>query len=111
MMSSVKFLTSIAALAALWSALQVHGSSIPNATDFQEYPSVFEVPTGLRNVYPAENFNRDVTTAWWQTIVLDGHSSNASTELAEAMKEASYLVLDPAMYSVRCASFLERPGH
>ncbi|KAH7329676.1 hypothetical protein B0I35DRAFT_48481 [Stachybotrys elegans] len=100
MMSSVNFLTSIASIFALGSALQVHGRNSPNVPDVADHPSVFEVPMGSRNVYPAENFNRDVTTTWWETTVLDGHSSDASTELAGALKEASFLVLDNAMYTL-----------
>lgn len=100
-MSSGTFLASITSVAALWSGLQVHGINSPHTADFAEHPGVFEVPRELRNLYPAENFNRDVTTSWWQTEILDGHSSDTSTEVSDAMRDASYIVLDNAMYSVR----------
>ncbi|KEZ43380.1 Uncharacterized protein SAPIO_CDS4844 [Scedosporium apiospermum] len=39
-------------------------------------PSILEVGGGLRNVFPADNFNRNVSTAWWDTDVLDDGNSN-----------------------------------
>lgn len=63
--------------------------------------SVFEVPTGARNVFPAANFNRDVTTNWWDTKVLDGHDAEAASELAVSLKNASFIVLDQEFYQVR----------
>lgn len=62
---------------------------------------VFEVPVALRNVFPAGNFNRDVTTTWWETEVLDGHSTAQYDNVKEGLKGASYIVLDRAMYDVR----------
>ncbi|KAH9243117.1 hypothetical protein K456DRAFT_1767521 [Colletotrichum gloeosporioides 23] len=53
---------------------------------------------GLRNVFPAENFNRNVTTTWWSTEVLDGHSTEAAAEASAALANASFIVLDKDMY-------------
>lgn len=101
MMSSGHLLASITSVAALWGGFEVQGMNNPNIVNFAGHPSVFEAPVGLRNLYRAQNFNRDVTTAWWQTSVLDGHSSESSAEVADALRSASYIVLDKAMYSVR----------
>lgn len=63
-------------------------------------PSVFEVPPNVRNVFPAANFNRDVTTNWWETELLDGHASKAASELAASLKNASFVILDQEFYQV-----------
>ncbi|KAL2207289.1 hypothetical protein CC79DRAFT_1321402 [Sarocladium strictum] len=99
-MSAGNFLASITSVAAFWGGLEVQGMNSPNAVDFSSHPRVFEPPVGLRNLFPADNFNRDAATAWWQTGVLDGHPTEAASEVADAMKSASYVVLDKAMYSV-----------
>ncbi|KAL0930054.1 gluconolactonase precursor [Colletotrichum truncatum] len=62
--------------------------------------TVFEVPVSLRNVFPAYNFDRDVTTTWWNTAVLDGHSNAAASDATEALKNASFIVLDHDMYEI-----------
>lgn len=64
-------------------------------------PSVFEVPSSLRNFFPAGNFNRNVTTTWWETEVLDSASGKSAEKAAKALKEASFIVLDREMYKVR----------
>lgn len=101
MPSSGAFLASITSIAAVWGGLQdiVAGSS-PNA-DISKHPDVFEVPVQLRNIYPAKNFNRDVTTTWWNTAVLDGHAEEASVQVSQTLKSASFVVLDKDMYPVR----------
>jgi hypothetical protein len=62
---------------------------------------VYEAPLRNRNVFPADNFNRDVTTSWWEAQVLDGVSAEASTHFSDTLKTASFIVLDDAMYDVR----------
>lgn len=62
--------------------------------------SVFEVPSSVRNVFPAANFNRDVTTNWWDTEVLDGNNDEAASDLAASLKNASFIVLDQEFYAV-----------
>lgn len=62
--------------------------------------SVWEVPVNLRNVYPAENFNRNVTSTWWDTQVLDGHSSELASQMSDKLREVSFVVLDKKMYQV-----------
>ncbi|KAE9573165.1 hypothetical protein CGMCC3_g10652 [Colletotrichum fructicola] len=64
------------------------------------FPTAYEVPAGLRNVFPAENFNRNVTTTWWGTEVLDGHSTEAAAEASAALANASFIVLDKDMYQI-----------
>lgn len=84
----------LAAMGSLWGeTVLAANASLP--------PSVYEVPSSLRNVFPAVNFNRDVTTSWWETSVLDGHDVTAASEATATLREASYIVLDKDMYQVR----------
>ncbi|KAG6354475.1 hypothetical protein INS49_004492 [Diaporthe citri] len=78
--------------------LKVHWALFDRRADVP--PSVFEVPAGTRNVFPAANFNRDVTTNWWDTEVLDDHDAEASSELAVSLKNASFIVLDQEFYQL-----------
>lgn len=63
--------------------------------------SIFEIPSSVRNVFPAANFNRNVTTNWWETEVLDGHPSEEASDLSSSLKNASFIVLDQDFYQVR----------
>jgi len=64
-------------------------------------PSILEVGGGLRNVFPADNFNRNVSTAWWDTDVLDdGNSNEEAKNTAKDLKAASFIVVDKDMYQV-----------
>ncbi|KAI5456068.1 hypothetical protein BGZ63DRAFT_475887 [Mariannaea sp. PMI_226] len=63
-------------------------------------PSVFELSGHLRNVFPATNFNRNVSTTWWATEVLDGGSTKAAEKATKALKKASIIVLDSEMYKL-----------
>lgn len=82
---------------------QAQAASIPlvNPRAYNDnFPTAYEVPAGLRNVFPAENFNRNVTTTWWSTEVLDGHSTKAAAEASAALANASFIILDKDMYQV-----------
>lgn len=68
--------------------------------DYLIGPSVVEVPSRIRNVFPAENFNRNVTTTWWMTEVLNGEKTSAYEETVEVLTNASIIVLDQDMYKV-----------
>ncbi|RKK80915.1 hypothetical protein BFJ68_g15919 [Fusarium oxysporum] len=63
-------------------------------------PSIVEVRSSYRNVFPAQDFNRNVTTTWWQTDVLDGDASQNATSLKKALKDASFIVLNKDMYKL-----------
>ncbi|SCO80713.1 uncharacterized protein FRV6_04926 [Fusarium oxysporum] len=63
-------------------------------------PSIVEVRSAYRNVFPAKDFNRNVTTTWWQTDVLDGDASQNATSLKKALKDASFIVLNKDMYKL-----------
>ncbi|KAH7261657.1 hypothetical protein BKA59DRAFT_518642 [Fusarium tricinctum] len=63
-------------------------------------PSIVEVGSAYRNVFPAKDFNRNVTTTWWQTNVLDGDTSQNATSLKKALKDASFIVLNKDMYKL-----------
>lgn len=74
---------------------QAQAASIPLVNpraSTENLPTTFEVPAGLMNVFPAENFNRNVTTTWWSTEVLDGHSTEAAAEASAALANASFIV-------------------
>ncbi|KAH0436153.1 hypothetical protein CcaCcLH18_04443 [Colletotrichum camelliae] len=82
---------------------QAQAASIPWVSPrapIENFPTAFEVPASLRNVFPAENFNRNVTTTWWSTEVLDGHSTEAAAEATAALANASFIVLDKDMYQI-----------
>ncbi|KAH6874452.1 hypothetical protein B0T10DRAFT_465752 [Thelonectria olida] len=68
--------------------------------DYLIGPSVVEVPSRIRNVFPAENFNRNVTTTWWMTEVLNGEKTSAYEETVEVLTNASIIVLDQDMYKL-----------
>ncbi|EWZ46166.1 uncharacterized protein FOBCDRAFT_196041 [Fusarium oxysporum Fo47] len=63
-------------------------------------PSIVEVRSAYRNVFPAKDFNRNVTTTWWQTDVLDGDASQNATSLKKALKDALFIVLNKDMYKL-----------
>ncbi|KAF4345539.1 gluconolactonase precursor [Fusarium beomiforme] len=63
-------------------------------------PSIVEVGSAYRNVFPSKDFNRNVTTTWWQTEVLDGDASQNATNLKKALKDASFIVLNKDMYKL-----------
>ncbi|CAJ0538651.1 Ff.00g066590.m01.CDS01 [Fusarium sp. VM40] len=63
-------------------------------------PSIVQVGSAYRNVFPAQDFNRNVTTTWWQTDVLDGDASQHATSLEKDLKDASFIVLNKDMYKL-----------
>ncbi|KAJ0127085.1 hypothetical protein HZ326_29814 [Fusarium oxysporum f. sp. albedinis] len=64
-------------------------------------PSIVEVRSAYRNVFPAKDFNRNVTTTWWQTDVLDGDASQNATSLKKALKDASFILLGVKDHTVK----------
>ncbi|KAF9879303.1 hypothetical protein CkaCkLH20_03536 [Colletotrichum karsti] len=105
MILSSDILVFVTFVASFWRCIAktpfAEAASIP-ATRFRprNEPIVFEVPVSLRNVFPAVNFNRNVTTTWWDTEVLDGHPTEEAFKVTEAMKKASFVVLDKDMYQI-----------
>lgn len=99
--SSLAALASVASVATVWGDLQnILGGSSGQHVDFANHPDVFDVPARLRNLYPANNFNRDVTTTWWETSVLDGHAAESSLDIASQLRSATFVVLDKDFYKV-----------
>lgn len=94
--STASLFASITSIAGWWGTV-VQGS---NGVELGNSDAILHVPARVRNVYPAENFNRDVTTSWWETKVLDGHSTIESSSFSKAMRDATFLVLDQGMYEV-----------
>lgn len=97
---SVAILASITSASDIWENFQGILAGSPPPVDFSQHPDVYEVPSHLRNIYPANNFNRDVTTTWWDTVVLDGHATEASVDVSTIFKTATFVVLDRKMYQV-----------
>jgi hypothetical protein len=68
-------------------------------------PSVVEVTKGFNDVFPYENFNRNVSVPMWQTQLLKGNvNGNDKSEIKEdltTIANASFIVYDPAFYKVR----------
>ncbi|KAK7710094.1 hypothetical protein SLS63_013060 [Diaporthe eres] len=99
---SFRFIVAICLYGLAWFPLS-ETAAVPPVTSQRRAevpPSVFEVPAGTRNLFPAANFNRDVTTNWWDTKVLDGHDAEAASELAVSLKNASFIVLDQEFYQL-----------
>jgi hypothetical protein len=64
-------------------------------------PSIVQIKPALQNVFPAENFNRNVTTSWWDTNVIDGPPSSSASKLLSSLKQANFIALDDRFYKVR----------
>lgn len=62
--------------------------------------SIVEPSPEIRNVFPATNFNRNVSTNWWDTEVLDGAEAAAAMELKATLEIATIIVLNRDMYKV-----------
>ncbi|KAG9196874.1 hypothetical protein G6514_003203 [Epicoccum nigrum] len=62
--------------------------------------AVLRVPTEFRNVFPAENFNRNVTVPWWSTSVLSTGESVDAVAGLNTLAGASFLVLNDEFYTV-----------
>ncbi|KAF6815117.1 gluconolactonase precursor [Colletotrichum plurivorum] len=105
-MTTSSLLASISSVAAVWyglgnAAVSETASVAGTGSEASGSEStVYEVPTTLRNVYPAANFNRNVTTTWWATEILDGHSAEEAVGITAALKSASFVVLDQDMYQL-----------
>ncbi|KAJ3548287.1 hypothetical protein NM208_g1100 [Fusarium decemcellulare] len=63
-------------------------------------PSIVQVGGSLRNAFPANNFNRNVTTTWWDTETLDDDLDEGAKTATKALKAASFIVLDKDMYQL-----------
>ncbi|KAF5009770.1 hypothetical protein FDECE_4043 [Fusarium decemcellulare] len=63
-------------------------------------PSIVHVGGSLRNVFPENNFNRNVTTTWWDTETLDDDLDEGAKTATEALKAASFIVLNRGMYQL-----------
>ncbi|KAH8901229.1 calcium-dependent phosphotriesterase [Thozetella sp. PMI_491] len=74
-------------------------------------PSIVEVSPRLRNIFPAINFNRNVTVPWWETEVLDGQPSHDASLLSSLLRNASIIVLDEDMYELLGVSSYSKEKH
>ncbi|KAF4463907.1 gluconolactonase precursor [Fusarium albosuccineum] len=91
----LSLISSLASVVSFWGGRPDFTTAIAN---FQRDPSIYEVPIGIRNVFPANNFNRDVNSAWWHTDVLDGHSAEAAGQVVKHLNDAVFVVLDQDFY-------------
>lgn len=63
--------------------------------------SVVEVTQSFNDVFPYENFNRNVTVPMWDTSLLNGKNMSAAQKDLETIANASFIVYDSAFYNVR----------
>ncbi|CAG8003253.1 unnamed protein product [Penicillium salamii] len=64
-------------------------------------PSVVEITQGYNNVFPYENFNRNVTVPTWDTSLLNGGDKSVIQEDLDAIANATFIVYDSEFYKVR----------
>lgn len=64
-------------------------------------PSVVEVTQQFNDVFPYENFNRNVTVPMWETSLLSGKNKSMVQKDLEAIANASFVVYDSDFYNVR----------
>ena len=71
-----------------------------NAQGIKFGPTIAEITPEWNNVFPAANFNRNVSTAFWQpTIMNDSTTTDVANQLSKIGK-ASFIVYDKEMYQV-----------
>ncbi|RSM14790.1 hypothetical protein CDV31_005224 [Fusarium ambrosium] len=63
-------------------------------------PSIVQINPALQNVFPAENFNRNITTSWWDTDVVDGPPSSSASKFLASLKQANFIALDDRFYEL-----------
>ena len=64
-------------------------------------PSVVEITKKFNDVFPYDNFNRNVTVPMWDTGLLNGRNKSASQEVLDTIANASFIVHDSEFYDVR----------
>lgn len=63
-------------------------------------PSVVEITKKFNDVFPYDNFNRNVTVPMWGTNLLNGKDKSASQEVLDTIANASFIVYDSEFYEV-----------
>lgn len=95
---------SIRTLASLTCVLVQHSLASPvdsqNPSSLQIGPSIVEVSPKFRNVFPAANFNRNVSVNWWHTDILNGSISSSTNDALNALEDASFIAFDQDFYKV-----------
>ena len=64
-------------------------------------PSIVEIAQGFNDVFPHENFNRNVSVPMWDTSLLGGKDKYMVQEDLDAIANASFIAYDPEFYKVR----------
>lgn len=67
-------------------------------------PSVVEVTKEYNDVFPYENFNRNITVPMWDTELLSEKNEVEFQESLDTIANASFLVYDAEFYKVRISS-------
>ncbi|KAE8312256.1 hypothetical protein BDV41DRAFT_577879 [Aspergillus transmontanensis] len=62
--------------------------------------SVVEVTQSFNDVFPYENFNRNVTVPMWDTSLLNGKNKSAAQKGLETIANASFIVYDSDFYNL-----------
>ncbi|KAJ5687510.1 hypothetical protein N7536_010129 [Penicillium majusculum] len=63
-------------------------------------PSVVEITKKFNDVFPYDNFNRNVTVPMWGTNLLNGKDKSASQEVLDTIANASFIVYDSEFYEL-----------
>jgi len=65
---------------------------------FEFGSDIVYVPSQLNSVFPAQDFNRNVTTTFWETTILSNGAS--IQEDLERFKNISFIAYDKSFYEV-----------
>lgn len=62
--------------------------------------NIAEISQQWNDVFPANNFNRNVSTPFWETTILDDTTTNETRETLRRIEEMSFIVYDNRMYDL-----------
>ncbi|KAJ9649899.1 hypothetical protein H2198_010774 [Neophaeococcomyces mojaviensis] len=61
-------------------------------------PSIAEITPEWNNVFPVDNFNREVTTPFWEPTLMNDTTTTEISQQLNAVSNASFIVYDKEMY-------------
>jgi hypothetical protein len=67
-------------------------------------PSIVEVSPSFRNVFPAKNFNRNVSVPWSETEIFEERKVPSTTSMLSPLEDAKFIVFSKDFYKV-CSLF------
>ena len=63
-------------------------------------PNIAEISPEWNNVFPVDNFNRNVSVPFWEPTLMNDTSTTAIEQRLEAFSNVSFIVYDKDMYKV-----------